>query len=100
MKFVVVELGYESDHVHFLIQSVPSLSVSEIVRKLKNLTAKHLFKRHPKIKLRGNNFWTRAYYANEKMIRKYVESQGKEKDYAKVHSGKLNLLWIQNYSVR
>lgn len=25
-----VEIGYESDHVHFLVQSVPSMSVSQV----------------------------------------------------------------------
>ncbi len=45
-----VEIGYESDKVHFLVQSVPSLSVSEITRKLKSITTKQLFQRHPEIK--------------------------------------------------
>ncbi len=96
-----VEIGFESDHVHFLVQSVPSLSVSEITRKLKSITAKQLFQRHPEIKAKlwGGNFWTSGYYANtvgqygnEEVIRKYVESQGKEKEYKKVYDGQLTLL--------
>jgi putative transposase len=61
-----VEIGYESDYVHFLIQSVPRLSVSEIVRTIKSIIAKQLFQRHPEIeaKLWGGNFWTSGYYAN------------------------------------
>ncbi len=95
-----VEIGYESDHVHFLVQSVPSLSVSEIARKLKSITAKQLFHRHSEIKAKlwGGNFWTSGYYANtvgqygnEEVIRKYVESQGKEKEYKKVYDGQLTL---------
>ena len=91
-----VEIGYKSDHVHFLVQNVPSLSVSEIARKLKSNTAKQLFQRHPeiKVKLLGGNFWTGGYYANtvgqygnKEVIRKYVESQGKEKEYKKVYDG-------------
>ncbi len=35
-----VEIGHESDHVHFLVQSVPNLSVSEITRTIKSITAK------------------------------------------------------------
>src|SRR5690554_7178867 len=31
-----LEIGYESDHVHFLIQSVPSLSLSDICMKLRS----------------------------------------------------------------
>lgn len=95
-----VEIGYESDHVHFLIQSVPSMSVSEISRSIKSITAKQLFQRYPevKIKLWGGKFWTSGYYANtvgqyanEEVIRKYVESQGKEKEYQKIYQGQLSL---------
>jgi len=95
-----VEVGYEIDHVHFLLQSVPSMSVSEITMKLKSITAKQLFQRHPEIKskLWGGNFWTSGYYANtvgqygnEEVIRKYIESQGKEKIYKKVYNGQLTL---------
>ena len=95
-----VEIGYESDHVHFLVQSVPSMSVSEIVRKLKSITAKQLFQQHPEIKAKlwGGNFWTSDYYANtvgqyanEEVIKKYVENQGKENVYKKVYDGQLTL---------
>ncbi len=39
-----VEIGYEGDHVHFLIQSVPKLSVSKIVISVKRITAKEIFR--------------------------------------------------------
>ena len=45
-----VEIGYEEDHVHFLIQSVPSNSVEKMIRAIKSITAKELFKRFPEIK--------------------------------------------------
>ncbi|MCK5101549.1 MAG: IS200/IS605 family transposase [Cyclobacteriaceae bacterium] len=95
-----VEVGYEPDHVHFLVQSVPSMSVSELVRKIKSITAKQLFTRHPEIKAKlwGGNFWTSGYYANTvgqygnaEVIRKYVENQGKKREYKKVHSEQLSL---------
>ena len=95
-----IEIGYESDHVHFLVQSVPSMSVAEMVMKLKSITAKQLYKIHPEIKAKlwGGNFWTSGYYANtvgqyanEEVIRKYVLNQGKEKEYIKIHQGQLSL---------
>ncbi len=95
-----VEIGYESDHVHFLVQSVSSLSVSEIDIKLKSITAKQLFQRHPEIKTKlwGGNFWTSRYYVNtvgqywnEEVIRKYDEDQGKEKEYKRIYDGQLTL---------
>jgi len=52
------EIGYEEDHVHFLVQSVPTNCVDEIIRVIKSITAKELFKRHPEVKkkLSGGKF--------------------------------------------
>ena len=95
-----VEIGYESDHVHFLVQSVPSYSVSKMVSMLKSITAKQLFQRHPEIKamLWGANFWTSGFYvntvgqySNEEVIRAYVKNQGMEKEYTKLHQEQLKL---------
>ena len=95
-----IEIGYESNHVHFLVQSVPSYSVSKMISMLKSITAKELFKRYPEIKaiLWGGKFWTSGFYANkvgqyanEDVIKEYVKSQGMEKEYKKVHSNQLAL---------
>jgi len=43
-----VEIGYEGDHVHFLIQSVPTVSASQLIRTMKSITAKELFRRPPR----------------------------------------------------
>ncbi|MCF6182614.1 IS200/IS605 family transposase [Lutibacter sp.] len=78
-----IEIGYESNHVHFLVQSVPNYSVSKMIRILKSITAKELFQRYPeiKIKLWGGKFWTRGFYANtvgqysnEEVIEAYVKN--------------------------
>ena len=93
-----LEIGYEEDHVHFLVQSVPTNCVDEIERVIKSITAKELFKRHPEVKkqLWGGKFWTSGYYANtvgqygnENLIRQYVEDQGKT--YEKIFEGQLKL---------
>ena len=39
-----VEIGYESDHVHFLVQSVRSISVSKLVTMIKSWSVRELFK--------------------------------------------------------
>lgn len=41
IKFV--EIGMEEDHVHFLVQSVPTIPVSRIVMTIKNITEKQIF---------------------------------------------------------
>ena len=93
-----IEIGYEPDHVHFLVQSVPTMNLSEIIRAIKSITAKQLFQRHPEIKAKlwGGKFWTSGFYANtvgqygnEEVIRKYIENQGKQEVYKKVYDGQL-----------
>ena len=95
-----IEVGSDSDHVHFLIQGIPSMSPSEIVRIVKSITAREIYRRHPEVKamLCGSNIWTSGYYINtvgkygtEEAIRKYVENQGREKEYQKIYSNQLRL---------
>ena len=90
VKFL--EIGTDKDHVHFLVQSVPTYSVTRIVTLLKSLTAREIFKRCPQVKkkLWGGEFWTDGYFAStvgkhgdEHMIGKYVKNQGNE--YVKLH---------------
>jgi putative transposase len=89
-----LEIGCDVDHVHFLIQSVPMLSPKKIVNILKNLIALEIFRLHPEVKrfLWAANFWTSGYYintvgqyANEEVIKKYVQGQGKGQQYQKIH---------------
>lgn len=95
-----IEIGTDKDHVHFLIQSVPMMSPTQIIRTVKSITAKEIFARHPEVKqkLWGGQFWTKGYYVNtvgrhgdENMIQQYVKSQGKEKEYTKLHEQQLRL---------
>ena len=90
VKFL--EIGTDKDHVHFLVQSVPTYSVTRIVTLLKSLTAREIFKRCPQVKkkLWGGELWTDGYFAgtvgkhgDEHMIGKYVKNQGNE--YVKLH---------------
>jgi len=87
-----VEIGADEDHIHFLIQSVPILSPTQIVKTTKSITAKELFRLHPEIRqmLWGGHIWTSGYYmntvgrhGNEEAIRKYVQGQGKQ--YKQIH---------------
>ncbi len=48
VKFL--EIGTDRDHVHFLVQSVPTYSVMKLVRMIKSITAREVFRRCPKVK--------------------------------------------------
>ena len=59
-----LEIGTDKDHVHFLVQSVPTYSPTKIVTMIKSLTAREIFARVPSVKkqLWGGEFWTDGYY--------------------------------------
>lgn len=98
IKFL--EIGADEDHVHFLVQSVPTKLVSEVVRVIKSITGREIFRRCPEVKkqLWGGEFWTSGYFAssvgkhgNEEMIMKYVSGQGKV--YTKIHEDRQLVLF-------
>ena len=95
-----LEIGNDVDHVHFLVQSVPTLSVTRIATIIKSITAKEIFAKHKEVKkvLWGGNLWTSGYYvntvgqfSNTEVIKKYIQNQGKDVKYTKLHEGQLNL---------
>ena len=45
-----LEVGLDRDHAHFLIQSVPTYSVTQIVTKVKSLIAREVFAKMPEVK--------------------------------------------------
>ncbi len=96
-----IEIGTDKDHMHFLIQSVPVMAVTQIVTIIKSLTARHVFGKMPELKkeLWGSSLWTSGYYAStvgkhgtEKVIRNYVKEQGTAPDYVQIHKEPLRLL--------
>ncbi len=95
-----LEIGTDRDHVHFLVQSVPTYSPTKIVRTIKSITAREIFKRVPTVKkqLWGGEFWSDGYYigtfgqyAGEEQIRRYVQKQGQEEQYEQIHAQQLSL---------
>ncbi len=45
-----IEIGTDKDHVHFLVQSVPTYSATKIVTMIKSLTVREIFVKHPEVK--------------------------------------------------
>jgi REP element-mobilizing transposase RayT len=61
MRFL--EIGADRDHVHFLIQTTPKRSASQIIRIVKSITAREVFMKYPEVSIVGKN-------ANETVIAK------------------------------
>jgi REP element-mobilizing transposase RayT len=94
-EVMFLEIGTDNDHVHFLVQSVPTYSVTKIVTMIKSIVAREVFRQSPEVKeqLWGGEFFGKGYFVNtvgqhgtENKIAEYVKSQGKESEYEKLMS--------------
>lgn len=80
-------IGFDEDHVHFMVQSVPKYPPSKIFQIVKSITAIMLFRNHEEIKkeLYGGEFWSDGGYVstigegiNADIIREYIKKQGRK----------------------
>jgi REP element-mobilizing transposase RayT len=97
-EIAFIEIGADEDHVHFLVQSVPTYSPKKIVQIVKSITAREIFAACPEVKKRlwGGEFWSDGYFVstvgqhgNEDSIKEYIRSQGLH--YEQLHREQLNL---------
>lgn len=81
-------MGLYGNHVHFLVQNVLGNTPKKIISAVKSITAKEFFRFHPEVKQKhcAGKFWTSGYYvktvgqyANEEVIKKYLQNQGRSK---------------------
>ena len=91
MKFETI--GFDEDHVHFMLCSLPRFSPSQLFRLIKGITARKLFEFHPDIKeeLWGGEFWSDGGYVgtigegiNAEIIREYIRKQGRKGEQLKL----------------
>ena len=85
----ISEIGFDQNHVHLLCRFLPKYSGGQVIRVIKSISAKRVFKEVPEIKkeLWGGEFWTDGYYiatisgkGSKEVIEKYIRNQGREKD--------------------
>ena len=86
-------LGFDKDHVHFMLQLVPKYSASKIFQIVKSITAREIFKRYAEIKkeLYGGEFWSDGGFVgtvgegvNAEVIRIYIKNQGRKNNQLKL----------------
>ena len=82
-----VEVEIADDHVHLFVSIPPKYSVGEFVRKMKSITAKEVFARHPEVKkeLLGGEFWNDGYFVRtvgdkvtSDVVQKYIRYHREE----------------------
>ena len=78
-------IGADKNHVHILCSAAPKYSPSEIIKIIKSITAREIFKKFPEIRkvLWGGEFWSEGKYVgtvgeggNKGVIERYIERQG------------------------
>jgi putative transposase len=86
-------VGFDKNHVHILCKFLPKYSGGQIIRLVKSIIAKEVFKRVPEIKkeLWGGEFWTDGYYfatvsgrGDREVIENYIKKQGRQADVAQL----------------
>lgn len=99
-EITFLEIGTDRDHVHFLVQTIPPYSPTKVVRVIKSLTAREVFRRVPAVKRYrwGGEFWSDGYYistvgrhGSEGEIQRYIASQGRQQEYTQLHTQQLRL---------
>jgi putative transposase len=70
------------DHVHLFVNTVPNMSIQQLMFRIKGFTSRILRQEFPHLK-RMPSMWTSSYFAStagnvsSETIRKYIEAQSK-----------------------
>lgn len=82
-------VGFDQNHVHILCRFLPKYSGGQVIRLIKSITSRNIFKEVPEVKkvLWGGEFWTDGYYfatvsgrGDKKVIEEYIRKQDREED--------------------
>lgn len=78
----IVQGHVSNDHVHLLVSVPPTLSVSQLVQRLKGASSRKLLQEYTELSKRywGRHLWARGYFAvstgnvTDEIIRQYIAS--------------------------
>ncbi len=98
------EIGFDGDHIYIFCGAKAQYSPSQVIRIIKSITAKQVFKQFPKLRreeLWGGEFWSDGKYigtvgeaTNEEVIKRYIRNQGINKTDANQRIEQLRLFRI------
>lgn len=76
--FEIEEMEVGEDHVHILLSFPPKRSIGEVVRIIKSISARELFREFPRIKKRlwAGELWEDGYFARtvgDRMTREIID---------------------------
>ncbi|WP_062105670.1 IS200/IS605 family transposase [Bacillus niameyensis] len=81
--FTILEMESDQDHIHLLVDCTPQHSISTMIKALKGVSARLLFKEYPELKkkLWCGHLWNPSYFVatvseqTEAQIRQYIQKQ-------------------------
>ncbi len=87
-KVDILKGAIGTDHIHLLLEIPPYVAVSRIVQHLKGESSRKLQMEFPQLQKQfwGQHLWAIGYFCvttgavNDKVIKEYIESQGKQEE--------------------
>ena len=85
----ISHVGFDQNHVHLCAQFLPKYSGGQVIKVLKSISGRAVFREVPEVKkeLWGGEFWTDGYYigtisarGNRQVIINYIKNQGRTKE--------------------
>ena len=79
----IEEIGFDKDHIHFVMVIPPKYSISDVMAQMKSQSASALRDRYEwlsRVYFKENIVWSKGYFvssvgANEEVIKNYVKHQ-------------------------
>ena len=85
-RIVIRYMESDGDHIHYMVELEPNMSISKAVSLMKGYTTYWIWKRFSSVLVRHfwkeRTFWTDGYFAcsignvSEETLRTYIENQG------------------------
>lgn len=85
-NIIIKYMETDKDHIHYMIETEPTISISKVVNLIKSYTTYHIWKKHTEYLKnhfwKEHTFWTDGYFAcsvgnvSEEMLKQYIENQG------------------------
>lgn len=85
-NILIKHMETDRDHIHYMIEIEPTMSISRAVNLMKSYTAYHIWNHHASFLRahfwREKTFWADGYFAcsvgnvSEKILKEYIEKQG------------------------
>ena len=83
---IIKYMETDEDHIHYMIETEPTMSISKIVQLMKSYTTYHLWEKHHQYLQtqfwKEHTFWTDGYFVcsvgkvSEEVLKRYIENQG------------------------